>query len=230
MHLLISVYAPYTLTTSSPGLFPGDEVDTLNELFHSALPWECEVYVPSTRLRFNEQYCYRRGYNLSLLYQGIQRVQPITHTDVLTQRTIADSLTRIPLVLGYHRAIRSISSIFHKHIHIIFSHPPNLVLLCLDMYLSLPSYVPTRRKSAICGLPVRNQSSRLMLWRYTPLFTKSSSRRATGGYIDGVKLELLRGRGMVWEPWGPPPWYIWNQFQTDCQWTWALDFDDLSRK
>ena len=114
---------------------------------------------------------------------------------MLTQRTIADSLTRIPLVLRYHRAIRSISSIFHKHIHIIFSHPPNLVLLCLNMYLSLPSYVPTRRKSAICGLPVRNQSSRLMLWCYTPFFTKSSSRRATGSYIDRVKLELLRGRG-----------------------------------
>ena len=103
-------------------------------------------------------------YNLGLLYQGIQRVQHITHTDALTQRTIANSPTRIPLVLRCHRAIRSISSIFHKQIHIKFSHSSSLVLLRLNIYLSLPSYVLTSGKSAICGLPVRNQSSRLMLW------------------------------------------------------------------
>ena len=57
----------------------------------------------------------------------------------MTQWTIANSPTRIPLVLRYHRAIRSVSSTFQKQIHIKFSHSPNLALLCLNIYLSLPS-------------------------------------------------------------------------------------------
>ena len=54
-------------------------------------------------------------YNLGLLNQEIQRVHTITHSHA------NDSPTRIPLVVGYHPAIRSVSSIFHKHIYILSS-------------------------------------------------------------------------------------------------------------
>ena len=83
-------------------------------------------------LQFNETY------NLGLLNQEIQRVHTIAHTHT------SDSPTRIPLVVGYHPAIRSISSIFHKHIYIL--SPPKFVLLCLNRYLSLPWYALTSRK------------------------------------------------------------------------------------
>ena len=83
-------------------------------------------------------------YNIGILNQEIQSVHTITHTHT------SDSPTRIPLVVGYHPATRSISSIFHKHIYIIyisqahlhhlyftstftFSHPPNTVLRCLNI-------------------------------------------------------------------------------------------------
>ena len=49
-------------------------------------------------------------YNLGLLNQEIQSVHTTTHTHT------SDSPTPIPLVVGYHLAIRSISSIFHKQI------------------------------------------------------------------------------------------------------------------
>ena len=48
--------------------------------------------------------------------------------------------------LIYHPATLSICYIF-PNTH-TFSHPPNFVLLCLNIYLSLPSYVLTSRKSA----------------------------------------------------------------------------------
>ena len=66
-------------------------------------------------------------YNIGILNQEIQSVHTITHTHT------SDSPTRISLVVGYHPATRSISSIFHKHIYILSSSQ-----LC-----ALPSYVPT---------------------------------------------------------------------------------------
>ena len=48
--------------------------------------------------------------------------------------------------LRQYPAICSISSIFHRHF--TFSHPPNFVLICSNIYLSLPSYVLTNRKFA----------------------------------------------------------------------------------
>ena len=48
--------------------------------------------------------------------------------------------------LRQYPAICSISSIFHRHF--TFSHPPNFVLLCSNIYLSLPSYILTNRKFA----------------------------------------------------------------------------------
>ena len=82
----------------------------------------------------------------------IQRVRTITHTHT------NDSPTRIAVAIEYHPVIRSISSIFHKTF--TFSHPPNFVLLCLNIYLSLLFL----RSNLLSGLPFRNQSSRLMLW------------------------------------------------------------------
>ena len=122
---------------------------TLKELFHSALPWEYNVYVPrarrsncvATNILTQGQYLNRHG--SGLLKQKIQRVHTFTHT-----RT-SNSPTRIPLVVGYHQAIQSISSIFTKSYNTFtFSHTRNFLLLCLNIYLSLPSYVLTRRKSA----------------------------------------------------------------------------------
>jgi len=46
---------------------------------------------------------------------------------------ISDSPTHIPLVVGYHPAIRSISSIFHKHIYILSSSQ-----LCATMFKNIP--------------------------------------------------------------------------------------------
>ena len=67
-------------------------------LLQPCMPWEYDVYVSPTRTgRYNER----------------------VHTITLTHTS--DSPTRIPLVVGYHPAIRSISSIFHKHIYILSS-------------------------------------------------------------------------------------------------------------
>ena len=68
-------------------------------------------------------------YNLGLLNQEIQRFHTITHT--LTQATPPPR--RIPLVVGYHPAIRSISSIFHKHIYILLSSQ-----LCATLFKYIP--------------------------------------------------------------------------------------------
>ena len=51
--------------------------------------------------------------------------------------------------------------------------------------------VLTSREISLSGLPVRNQSSRLMLWCYTPfkvLYFSAGSLRtnATGGHLDWV--------------------------------------------
>ena len=72
-----------------------------------------------------------------------------------------------------------------------FSHPPNFVRPCLNMFPSLPSYVLTSRKLATLTVLLRNQSSRLMLWCYT-LFkvlyfsARSSRKSATGSHFYRV--------------------------------------------
>ena len=78
---------------------------TLKELFHSALPWEYNVYI-ATNILTQGQYLNRHG--SGLLKQKIQRVHTFTHTHT------SNSPTRIPLVVGYHPAIQSMSSIFTK--------------------------------------------------------------------------------------------------------------------
>ena len=76
------------------------------------------------------QYLNRRGYDLGLLSQEIQHV----HT-VCTIKHIhtSNSPTRIPRVVGYHPATRSISSIFHKHKYILSSSQ-----LCATMFKYIP--------------------------------------------------------------------------------------------
>ena len=91
------------------------------------------------KLRCNEltqaQYLNRRGYNLGLLKQEIQRVHTFTKTHT------RNSPTRIPLVVGCHPAIRSISSIFHQgatHLHYLI-HPTS----CHYVYICTSRYPPT---------------------------------------------------------------------------------------
>ena len=81
-----------------------------------------------------------------------------------------------------------------------FPHPPNFALQCFNIFLSLPSHVLTSRKFAIRGLPVQNQSSRLMLWCYI-LFTVPFSlqdrreRALKAATLTEFSLNYLRGRG-----------------------------------
>ena len=96
-----------------------------------------------------------------------------------------------------------------------FPHPPNFALQCFNIFLSLPSHVLTSRKSAIRGLPVQNQSSRLMLWCYI-LFTVPFSlqdrreRALKAATLTEFSLNYLRGAGAVLEPPGPPSRYIYK--------------------
>ena len=71
-------------------------------------------------------------YNIGILNQEIQRVHTITHTHT------SDSPTRT-LVVGYHPATRSISSIFHKHIYILSSSQLCVTLLKYIPFVTFPS-------------------------------------------------------------------------------------------
>ena len=66
----------------------------------------------------------------------IQRVHATTHTHT------SDSPTRIPLIVGYHPAIRSISSIFHKHIYILSSSQHGVTLF---KYITLVIFLRTNK-------------------------------------------------------------------------------------
>ena len=73
-----------------------------------------------------------------------------------------------------------------------FSHPPNILLLCLNIYLSLPSYSTNKPEIRQAGTShSETELSIKMLWYYT-LFkvlyfhTRSSRTSATGGYLDWV--------------------------------------------
>ena len=141
------------------------------------------------KLRCNEltqaQYLNRRGYNLGLLKQEIQRVHTFTKTHT------RNSPTRIPLVVGYHPPIPlNIIYFSPKGNTFTISRPPNFVPLCLYMYLSLPSCVLTSRKSAKWTSRSEPELSINVMVLYTvqsPLFSRRSSRTsATGGYLDRV--------------------------------------------
>ena len=70
----------------------------------------------------------------------IQRVHTITHTHT------SDLPTRIPLVVGYHPVIRSISSIFHKHIYNLSSSQQGVTLFkYIPLVIFLRTYKPEIR-------------------------------------------------------------------------------------
>ena len=78
-------------------------------------------------LRTNElkTYLNKRGYNLSFLKQEIGRVNDITRSDALTNKDTPDTdqPTRVPLVITYNPALRSVSSIIQKRFNILSSSP-----------------------------------------------------------------------------------------------------------
>ena len=138
----------------------------------------------------------------------------------------SDSLTRIPLVIGYHSAIRSISFIFHSS---------NFVLLCLNIYLSLPSYVLTSRKFAKWTSRSEPKISINVMVLYTvqsPLFFRKivENERYRRPSWPGLVWTILKELGTVWESRGPLSWYISIQLQNGSQWRWALDLDDLTEE
>ena len=149
---------------------------------HTALRSSCHPFHTKRAFPFSPALRIRRicssneTYNLGLLNQEIH-----THT--------SDSPTRIPLVVGYHPAIAQYHLFFTSTS--TFSHPPNFVLLCLNKYLSLPSYILTRRKFAKGTSRLEPELSIKVLWCYT-LFkvlyfsTRSSRTSVTGGHFDWV--------------------------------------------
>ena len=70
-------------------------------------------------------YLNKRGYNLSFLDQEIRRVHNITRTESLASKDTSQTNQpkRVPLVITYNPALRSVSSIIHKHLNILSSSP-----------------------------------------------------------------------------------------------------------
>ena len=81
-------------------------------------------------LRPNEliDYLYKRRYNLYFLQREKQRVKKITRTEAITSHGTSrlDKPERVPFVITYNPALRSISSIIRKHFHILTSSLPLL--------------------------------------------------------------------------------------------------------
>ena len=80
----------------------------------------------SFTLRANEliQYLNDSGYNLSFLRKEIQRVHAITRNETLKpSQTTTSQPSRVPLVITYNPALRSISTIIQRHFKILSSAP-----------------------------------------------------------------------------------------------------------
>ena len=101
---------------------------------------DCESDALTTRprlaLRIRRICSSNEKYSLGLRNQEIQRVHTITHSHS------SESPTRIPLVVGYHPAIRSVSSIFHKRIYIL-SHCQHCATLF--KYIPLVTFLRTKK-------------------------------------------------------------------------------------
>ena len=84
-------------------------------------------------LRTNEpiDYLHKRGYNRYFLQREIQRVNNITRTEALT--STLDKPERVPFVITYNPALRSISSIIRKPFHILISSPR-----CYNVFKAAP--------------------------------------------------------------------------------------------
>ena len=160
--------------------------------FSLALRIRCICFFRSSNCVVNEltqaEYRNRRGYNLGLLKQEIQRVPYHTRSHKRLTHTFPSSC-RLP-------PSHSLNILYFPPTHL---HSLILPTLCYypEIYTSL------------------DQSSSLMLcsYRYTLfkvryLSARSSRMGATGGHLDRVYLELLKGRGTVWAPRSPPSRYI----------------------
>ena len=96
----------------------------------------CSTNETSTT-RTNEliDYLHKRGYNRYFLQREIQRVNNIIWTESLTplDTSTLDKPERVPFVITYNPAPRSISSIIRKHFHILISSP-----CCYNVFKAVP--------------------------------------------------------------------------------------------
>ena len=78
---------------------------------------------------------YKRGHNRYFLQREIQRVNNITRTEALTPHNTStlDKTERVPFVITYNPSLRSISSIIHKHFHVLISSPR-----CYNVFKAAP--------------------------------------------------------------------------------------------
>ena len=104
------------------------------------------------KLRTNElrTYLNKRGYNLSFLNQEIGRVNGIPRSDAIATKDTSDTNQpiRVPLVVAYNPALRSVSSIIHKHFNILSSSPR-----CANVFKATP-LVAFRRTNNLSDLLV----------------------------------------------------------------------------
>ena len=104
------------------------------------------------KLRTNElrTYLNKRGYNLSFLNQEIGRVNGIPRSDAIATKDTSDTNQpiRVPLVVTYNPALRSVSSIIRKHFNILSSSPR-----CANVFKATP-LVAFRRTNNLSDLLV----------------------------------------------------------------------------
>ena len=104
------------------------------------------------KLRTNElrTYLNKRGYNPSFLNQEIGRVNGIPRSDAIATKDTSDTNQpiRVPLVVTYNPALRSVSSIIHKHFNILSSSPR-----CANVFKATP-LVAFRRTNNLSDLLV----------------------------------------------------------------------------
>ena len=104
-------------------------------------------------LRTNEfiDYLYKRCWNRYFLQREIQRFKNITRTEALTPHDTStlDEPERVPFVITYNPALRSISSIIRKHFYILVSSPR-----CYNFLKAAP-IVAYRRSSNLSDFLVR---------------------------------------------------------------------------
>ena len=165
---------------------------TLNELFHSALPWEYDVYVHSMR-RSNCIVMNQHKHNTLTDVDTIS-VSSARRYNVFIQCVLSNTFTQ---ATHPHVSLELLDTtqplaqylLFFTNTN-TFSHPANFVLLCLNIYLSLPSYVLSSRKSTKWTSDLEPDLSINVMVLYTvqsPLFSRRSSRAsATGTHPDWV--------------------------------------------
>ena len=102
----------------------------------------------------------------------------------------SDSPTRIPLVVGYNPATRSISSIFHKH---TFSHPPNFVLLLKYIPLVGPLFSARSSRTSPSGGHVKSGffSSRSHVGLDSGFSSKFKGIPTKSGWLDSTSENVI---------------------------------------